>query len=128
MFDVLGGQQKCIHIQGKITMPPFKLCTTPQLYNMCYLSESSVKLETLVNMWNLESGKSSIAFLRNNDFSLISLLSTSKYQEGAPGKGPLPSAPLWGCHPLRNSSGFVCERLITQHPKLLAKVEAGCSQ
>ena len=28
-------------------LPPFELRATPQLYGMCYLTESSVKLETL---------------------------------------------------------------------------------
>ena len=77
-------------------MPPFQLCATPQLYGMCYLSESSVKLETLVNSWNLESGESSESFSRNRDFCSICLLSTSELSGG----DPLPSAPLWGCHPL----------------------------
>ena len=27
-------------------LPPFELRATPQLYGMCYLTESSVKLET----------------------------------------------------------------------------------
>ena len=77
-FGVLGGQQKCIEIYVKMAMPPFKLRATPQLYDMCYLSRSSVKLESLATTWNLESGESSVSFSRNSDFSSMCLLSTSE--------------------------------------------------
>ena len=63
-FGVLGGLQKCIGIYGKIAMP-FKFRATPQLYGMCYLSEYSVKLETLANTWNFDSGELIVAFSRN---------------------------------------------------------------
>ena len=71
MFGVLGGPQKCIGIYGKIVMPLFKLRATPQLYGVWYLIESSVKLETLVNTWNFESGELSIAFSRNELACLV---------------------------------------------------------
>ena len=64
-FGVLGGLQKCIGIYGKIAMPPFKFRATPQLYGMCYLSKYSVKLETLANTWNFDSGELIVAFSRN---------------------------------------------------------------
>ena len=35
-FEVLGGQQKCIEIHGKMAMPPFKLRGTPQLYDVLF--------------------------------------------------------------------------------------------
>ena len=110
MFGVLGGQQKCIEIHRKMAMPPFKLRATPFQCDMCYLSESSVKLETLANMWNLESGESSVSFSRNRDFCLISLLLTSEISEGGPWQKP---SPLWGCHPFRTSGGFVFGRLVS---------------
>ena len=52
-------------------MPTFKLRATPQLYGMCYLSESSVKLETSANTWNFESGELIVAFSRNKSTCLV---------------------------------------------------------
>ena len=52
-------------------MPPFKFRATPQLYGMCYLSEYSVKLETLANTWNFESGELIVAFSRNKWTCLV---------------------------------------------------------
>ena len=52
-------------------MPLFKLRATPQLYGMRYLSEYSVKLETLANTWNFESGKLIVAFSRNKLTCLV---------------------------------------------------------
>ena len=63
-FGVLGGPQKCIGMYGKIAMPTFKLRATPQLYSICYLSESSVKLETPANTRNFESGELIVAFVQ----------------------------------------------------------------
>ena len=52
-------------------MPLFKLRATPQLYGMRYLSEYSVKLETLANTWNFESGELIVAFSRNKLTCLV---------------------------------------------------------
>ena len=42
----------------------FKLCIPPQLYGVCCLSKSSVKLETLANTWNFESAELIVAFAK----------------------------------------------------------------
>ena len=81
--------------------------------------------------WTLKAGELSISFSTTATFVRYIYYPPPRYQEGVPGKIPLPSAPLCGCHFFSNLDGLVfgkTRQVARQHPKFQGKVEAGSSQ